>query len=249
MNPVTPPLQAALAPAVEQLLANLVAAARSSFQDNLKSIILFGSGAEGRLRPTSDLNLLFLLAAFDPRQVDAFREPLRVAQIADRAAGMFVLTAELPAVAEAFAVKFDDIGRRRRVLFGEDLIAGLATSRVAKKMRLRQVLLNLLLRLRERYLSVSLREEQLAIVIAESAGPLRSAAATLLELEGTAVTSPRLALEHLVQSLKNPDWIAAIAQLPLVRESRSLPAGAAARITFQLMALAEAMSQRSDQLA
>jgi hypothetical protein len=56
-------------------------------------------------------------------------------------------------------------------------------------------------------------------------------------------------LEHLVQSLKNPDWIAAIAQLPLVRESRSLPAGAAARITFQLMALAEAMSQRSDQLA
>lgn len=245
MNPPTSP---PLPPATEQLLSDLVAAAGKCFQASLKSIVLFGSGAEGRLRPTSDLNLLFVLAAFEPAQVDAFREPLRVAQVAGRATGMFVLTSELAAVAEAFAVKFDDMARRRRVLFGDDPIARLTPSRAAKVQRLRQVLLNLLLRLRERYLGASLREEQLAIVIAETAGPLRSAAGTLLELEGAPVASPKLALEQLAQSLKNPEWLAAIQQFPRIRETRTLPPGTGTRLLFHLIALTEAMYQRTSPL-
>jgi len=47
--------------AVESVLAELVAAARSAFADALVSVVLFGSAAEGRLRPASDVNLLILL--------------------------------------------------------------------------------------------------------------------------------------------------------------------------------------------
>ncbi|HEX9048075.1 MAG TPA: nucleotidyltransferase domain-containing protein [Verrucomicrobiae bacterium] len=237
-----------LSPAMEQLLTDLVTAARGCFQDNLKSVVLFGSGAEGRLRATSDLNLLFVLTAFDAAQANGFREPMRVAQVAGRATGMFVLASELPAVAEAFAVKFDDIARRHRVLFGDDLVANLPSSRAAKKQRLRQVLLNLLLRLRERYVSVSLHEEHLAIVIAETAGPLRSAAATLRELEGAPADSPKAALEQLAQALNNPDWLAAVTQIHTVRESRSLPPGEAPRLMFQLTALTEAMLSRTEKV-
>lgn len=245
-TPSTPPN--ALSPAIEQLLADLVAAARICFQEQLKSIVLFGSGAEGRLRPTSDLNLLFILTAFESSRADAFREPLRLAHAAGGATGMFVLTSELPAVAEAFAVKFDDIARRQRLLYGEDLLAGLVTSREAKKQRLRQVLLNLLLRLRERYLVASLQEAQLAIVIAETAGPLRSAAATLLELEGAPVDSPKAALEKLAQSLPNPDFRATVEQFPQIRQSRSVSPGDGATIMFRLMALTEALRARTDKL-
>ena len=57
------------------------------------------------------------------------------------------------------------------------------------------MLLNLLLRLRERYVSLSLDEDRLALVLANSAGPLRAAAATLLALEGQPRMAPREALD------------------------------------------------------
>lgn len=57
---------------------------------------------------------------------------------------------------------------------------------------MKQRLLNLTLRLREAYIARSLREEQLAAVIADAAGPLRACASTLLELEGRASSSPQV---------------------------------------------------------
>jgi CO/xanthine dehydrogenase Mo-binding subunit len=194
------------------------------------------------------LNLLFVLRHFLKERVDAFREPLRVARVAGQASVMFVLETELPQAAEAFAVKFDDIGRRRRILYGEDVIAPLATSPEAKKLRLRQVLLNLALRLRERYAVTSLREEQLAFVIADAAGPLRAAAATLLELEGRPVGSPKEALEQVARSLEGTGWTSVLELMSQSRETRSLPAGTAAPALFQLMALAEAIRLRLERL-
>jgi predicted nucleotidyltransferase len=175
----------------KRAVADLVEAAKQSFQDDLSSVVLFGSGAEGRLRATSDLNLMVVLKRFQQERADKFREPLRLAHVAAQAAVMFVLESELTAAAEAFAVKFGDIARRYRLLFGDFPTALLTVSPEAKKQRLRQVLMNLSLRLRRSYVVASLREEQLAVVIAETAGPLRTAAATLLELEGRPVASPK----------------------------------------------------------
>jgi hypothetical protein len=50
---------ASLPPTVKILFADLVEAAKNCFETDLKSAVLFGSGAEGRLRKTSDLNLGF----------------------------------------------------------------------------------------------------------------------------------------------------------------------------------------------
>lgn len=240
----TVPSAAKLPPAMEQLLRDLVEAAQRCFGANLRSVILFGSGAEGRLRATSDLNLMLVLRQFEQAQVDALREPLRVAQVAAQVAVMFVLEAELPAAADAFAVKFDDLGRRRRVLFGDDVIAGLTVSAQAKRRRLQQVLMNLVLRLRQQYALLSLREEQLAGVIAEAVGPLRSAAATLLELEGQPVASPKEALERVVAGC-DPAGSPQLPRLTELRQSRQLPAGTAGTLLFTLMAWAEAMRLRA----
>ncbi|MCC6124958.1 MAG: hypothetical protein IT426_08350 [Pirellulales bacterium] len=238
-----------LTPEIGQLLENLVEAAKSCFGDDLASVILYGSGAEGRLRITSDLNLLFVLRKFEQGRVDAFREPLRVARVAGKASAMFVLEAELPAAAEAFAVKFDDIGRRRRVLYGADAIARLTIPRAAKIARLQQVVLNLSLRLRERYAAVGLREEQLAGVIAEMSGPLRAAAATLLELEGAAFSSPKEAFEKFVESTKDEKTAQVPNYITEARRTHALPPGAAGSVMFQLMVLAEALRLRAERLA
>jgi predicted nucleotidyltransferase len=241
-------LPGGLAPTVQQMLADLVESASNSFADDLRSVVLFGSGAEGRLRATSDLNLLVVLKRFDKDRIDAFREPLRVAYVAGHASAMFLLESELPAAAEAFAVKFDDIGRRRCVLYGDDPIAGLVVTRESKRLRLHQVLMNITLRLRQQYAVASLREEQLAKVIADQAGPLRAAAATLLELEGQPVDSPKQAMERITQGLEGADWPETLRRITEARESQRLPPGIAGPLMFRLMALAEEMRRRMERL-
>jgi hypothetical protein len=114
---------------------------------------------------------------------------------------------------------------------------------------LRQVLLNQTLRLRERYTAVSLREEQLARIIAEAAGPLRAAAATLLDLEGQPAPSPKAALESLAKSLGGANWAQTLELMSTARESGLLSPGVAAPVVFQLMTLAKALRERAETLS
>ncbi|MSP38652.1 MAG: nucleotidyltransferase domain-containing protein [Deltaproteobacteria bacterium] len=169
---------------VASVLKEFIEAAQSVFAQDLKSIVLFGSAAEGRLRATSDVNVMLLLTTFDASRAETLRQPLRVAQAAIRLSPMFITDSELPAAVTAFAEKFSDILRRRKILFGTDPFVGITIPREVVIARLDQVLLNLVLRLREAYVMRGLREEQLALAVAEAAGPLRSTAATLLELQG-----------------------------------------------------------------
>jgi hypothetical protein len=133
-------------------------------------------------------------------------------------------------------------------LHGEDLLAKAAPSRTALIQRTQQILINLSLRLRERYSLVSLREEQLALVIAESAAPLRAAAAAILELEGQTVASPKEALEIIVRSLPDSDWNGHLQYMSQARQTRSLPAGAAGPTLLGLMELAGVLRKRVEAL-
>ena len=180
----------------ERGLSDLVAAARQALGDTLDSIVLYGSAAEGRLRAVSDVNVIFVLNRFDPARVDAIREPVRVAQAAIRLAPMVLLRDEIPHAASAFAVKFADVVRRHRVLHGSDPFADLAIAHDRLLTRLLQVLLNLRLRLRAAYVTRSF-DDQLVPVIVHAASALRSAAATLRDLEGKPRVSPRESLEEI----------------------------------------------------
>lgn len=233
-------------PGLQAVLDSLVEAGRLAFEQNLRSVVLFGSAAEDRLRSTSDVNLMVVLHRFDAKQADAFRESLRLARAAVRASVMFVLASELPAAAEAFAVKFSDMARRHRLLFGEDLLASLTPSRQARLQRLRQVILNTTLRLREKY--ANLQEEQLPLVIADTASALRSAAGALMDLEGRAAHSSREALELFTQGLARPDLVGAVGRISTARETRSLPPGEARATVLQILELLGAMSHRAAQL-
>ena len=233
-----PPSDAERMAAAQAVLDELVLAAREHLGDDLVSAVLFGSAAEGRLRPDSDVNLLLLLKAFVAPRVDTLREALRLAQAAARVETMFLLEAELPVAAELFAVKFNDIRARHRVLHGSDPFATLRINAAELRRRLREVLLNLALRLRERYALVSLREEQLARVLAEAAGPLRAAAVALLDLGGQGDVAPREALEKVAAATGDAAFIAAVALLPQARQQQALPPGAGGPALLALSRLA-----------
>jgi predicted nucleotidyltransferase len=231
---------------VTAALSAFLDAARSAFGENLRSVVLFGSGAEGKLRTTSDVNLMLVLRAIDRAQFDDIRDALRVARAAVRLEPMFVLESELGEAAEAFANKFEDIRRRHVLLHGDDLVSNLKISPEALRRRLRQVLLNQTLRLRDLYAERSLREEQAATAIAEAAGPLRVAAASILELEGRPASDPKTALATLVS--ETGEFKGAIEEMSEARESRLLPPGTAAATLFDVARLARWLYERAARL-
>jgi predicted nucleotidyltransferase len=239
-----------LPPNVGHVLTTFVEEARRAFEKDLRAVVLYGSGAEGKLRPTSDVNVLLVLSEFDQKRADQLRDPLRLAQAAIRLRAMFLLESELHPAMQAFAVKFADIIRRRRVLYGDDPFAGISISRGDAIVRLKQTLLNLTLRLREAYIARGMREEQLVAMIADMAGPLRSCAATLLELEGQTVESPTAALHQVAASL--PDAAAqaeGISRISEARQKKALALGVAAPTLFHLIELARSMWTRAAALS
>ena len=229
---------------VATALDDFVAAARAAFADRLESVVLFGSAAEGALRATSDLNVILVLTAFERTQADQVGEAVRHAHATVRLRAMFLLADEVAAAAEAFAQKFDDVRRRHRVLWGRDPFATLAPSRAALLGRVNQVLLNLALRLRAAYVERSPREEQLVAVVADAAAPLRTAAASLLDLEGRRAPSPKAALREVAQAVGGPLIEAALIRMSQARETGTLPPGVAGETLLELAALAGAMRAR-----
>jgi hypothetical protein len=95
-----------------------------------------------------------------------------------------------------------------------------------------------------------LREEQLARVIADAAGPVRAAAAALLELEGSKAPSPREALEQLAASLPGAgaSWGQTLSRLSEARERQKLDPGVAGPALISLIELLSAMRARVDDL-
>lgn len=224
---------------VVRILTAFVEEARRALGDTLRAIVLFGSAAEGRLRSTSDVNVIVVLDRFEAERIDPLRDTLLTGGAAVRLNVMWILEREIPAAADAFAVKFADISRRRRVLFGADPFGGLAISREAAKRRLTQVLLNLTLRLRSRYALDGAREERLALLAADATGPLRASAAELIDLEaGAPAASPREALERVAATLPGGGWDAALDRMREARESGRLAPGAAGPLVLRLADLA-----------
>ena len=229
-------------------LSSFIDSAVAVYGTALKSVVLYGSGAEGRLRPASDVNLILVLASFDPVHANAIRAPYAVAQAAIRLTAMFLLQEEIGQAVALFGQKFSDIHRRHRVLLGDDPFANASVPRAAVVFRLKQVLLNLALRLREGYVERGSTPERIATLIADAAGPLRSCAATLLELEGKPGISPKEALISIAAGFPDGGWDDTLARVSDAREERELPVALADQTLFRMMELASRLKARVDAL-
>jgi predicted nucleotidyltransferase len=169
-----------------------------TFGDTLKSILLFGSAAEGRMRATSDVNVLMVFSSIDVARVEAWRAQVESLAAAIDLKPLVLLEDEIGAAAEAFAVKYFDILHRRRVLHGSDPFASLSISKEALGRRVQQVLLNLALRLRQSLLLHNDHARTRDLV--DAVGPLRASAVALRELSGLPALPPRDALLELASA-------------------------------------------------
>lgn len=229
---------------VQPVLDRFVAGARDAFGADLVSIVLFGSGAEDALRPTSDLNLVVVLKRFDAAAADRFAEIYRFAQAAGRAGAMFLREDEIAAAADAFAVKFLDISTRHRVLHGSDPFAALSADREAVRRRLRQVLLNLELRLRELRVAASGQPDRLVGAFADAAGPLRAAASAITWLAGRPVSPPKAALTAVCAELGGGPWDQLLGAITAARTEQPI-AGEPEVLFARLLELTDRLQSRA----
>jgi hypothetical protein len=222
-------------------LQAFVAIARETFVEHLHSVVLFGSGAEDRLRAVSDLNLILVLTAYQLERAAAFGKQSAPQRVALRIQCMFILQSEVEEASRVFAVKFSDISRRHRVLWGEDVFGKLEISRKARIFDVREGLLNLELRLRAQWVSHAAFPDQLRHAAAEFAGGLRACASELLALEKTPAASPH---EALVIIAGEP-----LADLSSARMGAGLDVASSEQLFRRLMQLAGSMRERAGRLA
>lgn len=239
---LNPDLAKDLPPTVATLLQEFVATLAAGM--DLESVILFGSAAEGRLRSTSDVNLLVIANEWTLEQLDAARLPLRAGRAAAGLTVMFLKSAQVQAAVESFAVKFADIKARHRVLLGRSPFDSMEITHEAVLRRVQQVLLNLELRLRERYVIEGDHEERLEQLIADATGPIRASAATLVNLQDGRTVAPKAALEELFASRQQ-----SLQAISTVHRGEHLPAGAARKLFADVLVMIAELAARGRQIS
>ena len=231
---------------VRRVLTDFVRKTRQVFEVDLLSIVLYGSAAAGQMRSTSDVNLVVVLKRLEFSAGEQLSDALRLAEAAIGLRVMFLLESEVTEAATAFALKFADITDRHVLLYGNDPFAAIAISLEAKIFRLKQVLLNLVLRMREAFVRSAGEESRRTRLLAEFAAPLRTAAVTLLELEGVPpAASPKEALEQVATGIDPAAFTQPLASLTTARREGTLPEGGAGAMIQSLIGLGTKMHERA----
>lgn len=118
----------------------------------VQSIVLYGSAARtDYLAGVSDINLLIIVERADTAALQALIEPVTKG----RAAGispLFLTASDLLKFSSAFSLKYLSIHESHQTLYGDDPVAGMEISHESLRLRCRQELLNLRMRLRRNYL-------------------------------------------------------------------------------------------------
>jgi hypothetical protein len=236
---IAPDLTEDLPRPVVVVLEEFVAALLQATGPRLDSVILFGSAAEGRLRATSDVNLLVIAEGLTLPELDVVRPTLQAGRSAAGLTVMFLEKLELANAMEAFAVKFTDIKARHRVLYGKSPLDSFEITREATLRRVRQVLLNLTVRLRERYVIDGDHEERLARILADITGPIRASAATLVALRDGRTLAPKAALEAIFAG--EGSWDSSLSGLSAVHRDEHLAPGATRRLFGEVLRLLTAL--------
>lgn len=155
--------------AEQQLLNEFVERLRGAAGQNLVSVILYGSAADGEFHPGySDLNVLCCL------RDTSYMELAKMAPIVDwwrakKHHPPLVLTQEeLKASTDIFSIEFTDMKRRYRVLYGEDLLSGLNVPMTHHRQQLEYELREKLFLLRQHLLLAGSDEKKLWEVMLHS---------------------------------------------------------------------------------
>jgi predicted nucleotidyltransferase len=216
----------------EKLLAQLVEKLRLALGERLVSVILYGSAASGEYDAVfSDLNILCVLDRLMTTELEGVEPVFHWWRELGNPAPLLLTEAEVAGSTDCFPIEFTDMLERRRILFGRDVIEGLAIDRSFYRAQVEYELRTKLIRLRQKAPAVFQERDMLVALMADSGSTFLVLARHALVLAGHAAPRSR---QETVASLQEHFGIdpGAFEQLLAVREKRIQPRSVEARAVF-----------------
>lgn len=153
----------------ERLISEFVEKMRAGAGQNLVSVVLYGSAAEGEFHPEySDLNTLCVL------RDASFASLTKMADVVEWWRGkkhhppLVLSLTDLRASADVFSIEFVDMKQRYQVLYGEDVLSSLNVPMTVHRYQLEYELREKLFLLRQHLLLAGGNEKQLWEVMLNS---------------------------------------------------------------------------------
>jgi predicted nucleotidyltransferase len=152
-----------------QLMNEFVSRIRGAAGENVRSVILYGSAADGEFHPEySDLNLLCVVRDASFASLEKLGDTVEWWRGRKHHPPLILTPEELTASARVFSIEFVDMKQRYRVLYGEDVLNALQVPMAAHLFQLRYELREKLLLLRQHVLLASKNDKQLWEVMLHS---------------------------------------------------------------------------------
>lgn len=169
---------------IQETLSRWCGDLASALDGSLQSIVLFGGLAKGEFVPEqSDVNMLVVLRTVDVAVLDRAAPYVRQGRLEFGLSAMLMTEADVCDSAEIFPIKFLDMQRRHKLLWGEDLFKKINVARGNLRLRCEQELRNLSLRLRQSYIQGTDRPELIQNALNRAISSLLVNIGVLLELK------------------------------------------------------------------
>jgi len=154
---------------MEKKLTQLVEKIGAALGDRIISVVLYGSGASGEHHGKfSDLNVLCVLSRITVAELADAEPVVKWWRGEGNPSPLLLSREEVRASTDVFAIEFHDMIEQRRVLWGEDVIAGIEIDRTFYRAQVEHDLLSNLLRLRQKAAAIVGDGDALLALMADS---------------------------------------------------------------------------------
>jgi hypothetical protein len=172
---------------MEKLLNQLVEKLNKAHGPHLVSVILYGSAAEPGQHDESfsDVNVLCVLSEVSTHQLSQSQPIFEWWMHHASPAPLLLSEKEVNDSTDCFAIEFHDLLRRRRVLFGRDVIEGQTIDRSFYRVQVEYELRTKLLRLRQKAAGVLKNQSLLRRLLLDSVSTFSVLTRHALMLHGT----------------------------------------------------------------
>src|ERR1700726_97222 len=153
----------------EQLLSEFVEKLRATAGENLTSVILYGSAADGEFHPEhSDYNVLCIVRDTSFASLNRTAAPAGWWRKKKHHPPLVLTAKELQDTADVFSIEFSDMKQRYRVLYGDDVLHDLKVPMHLHRSQLEYELREKLFLLRQHVLLAGTNEKSLGDIMLNS---------------------------------------------------------------------------------
>lgn len=231
------------------IAAKLTAQLHTTFADDLRSVVVFGSLPRGEAVPgVSDLNILVLLESTAPAALVRAAPVLQQWIRQGNTAPYVYSWEEWGGMHDTFAIEITDMSDAREVLWGEDPVNGDAVTYAGLRSQTEREIRDMLLHLRLRLMVAATDAADIGALLMSALPSLTAYLRAALRLDGQA---PGLATRPVVEraaALVGADPEPVLAALHARRTTHRLEVGLGDAFTERYMAFARALLRHLDGL-